>query len=363
MSTLLYWLLVAVAICGMFLILIAPHEGGHFLVAKLFKVRVIEFSVGAGPKLLSFVRGGTMYAIRPIPIIGYVRMGGMEAGDFDEPGGFHSKHPAKRIAILAAGPIANFVVAMVLIGGFWLTQLNSDPAKILNVLPQVPCSGTTFCTSPAAIAGIQAGDRILTVDGKAVTAPGAIQAVEKAFPGRPIVLTGDRADGRPFTYTLIPACAPTCLLGIDVAPVVTVQSAITEGVKFPYYALSTIVQGLDQLISGKVKGGLFGAQGLTGPIGIGAITASAVAQGPPTYIELVALLSVALGFTNLLPLLALDGGRIVISVIEWIRRRPFDRNMELSFQNFGLAALLVLVAIISFLDIQRLAAGQFTGIH
>src|SRR6202166_290655 len=214
----------------MFLILIAPHEGGHFLVAKLFKVRVIEFSVGAGPKLLSFVRGGTMYAIRPIPIIGYVRMGGMEAGDFDEPGGFHSKHPAKRIAILAAGPIANFVVAMVLIAGYWLTQLNSDPAKIVNVLPQVPCSGTTFCTSPAAIAGIQANDRVLTVDGKDVTAPGAIQAVEKAFPGRPIVLTGDHADGRPFTYTLTPACTSNvCLLGIDVAPVVTVQSAVAVG--------------------------------------------------------------------------------------------------------------------------------------
>jgi regulator of sigma E protease len=88
-----------------------------------------------------------------------------------------------------------------------------------------------------------------------------------------------------------------------------------------------------------------------------------VSQGPPTYIFLVALLSVALGFTNLLPLLALDGGRIVIVVIEWIRRRPFDRNMELNFQRWGLVALLALAAIISFLDIQRLAAGQFTGIH
>jgi regulator of sigma E protease len=363
-STLLNWLLIAVGICGMFLILIAPHEGGHFLVAKLFKVRVIEYSVGAGPKLLSFVRGGTTYAIRAIPIIGYVRMGGMEAGDFDEPNGFHSKHPAKRIAILAAGPLANFAVAMVLITGYWLTQLNSDPAKIVSVLPQVACSGTTLCTSPAAIAGIKVGDRVLTVNGKPVTAPGAIQAEEKAFPGRPIVLTGHHADGRPFTYTLTPACTSNvCLLGINVATVVTVQSAVTEGLQFPSLALSTIVQGLAQVVTGKVKGGLFGAQGLTGPIGIGAITASAVTQGPPTYIELVALLSIALGFTNLLPLLALDGGRIVIAVIEWIRRRPLDRNMELNFQNYGLAALLALVAIISFLYIQRLAAGQFTGIH
>src|SRR3979409_2574622 len=91
----------------MFLLLIAPHEGGHFLAAKLFRVRVIEFSIGAGPKLLSFVRSGTVYAIRAFPILGYVRMGGMEAGDFDEPNGFHSKHPLKRIDILAAGPVGN----------------------------------------------------------------------------------------------------------------------------------------------------------------------------------------------------------------------------------------------------------------
>jgi regulator of sigma E protease len=124
-----------------------------------------------------------------------------------------------------------------------------------------------------------------------------------------------------------------------------------------------IIQGLDALITGQVKGGLFGPQGLTGPIGIGAITASQVNQGPPAYIFLVALLSVALGFTNLLPLLALDGGRIVIVVIEWLRRRPFDRNTELSFQRWGLVALLALAAVISFLDIQRIATGQFPGVH
>jgi regulator of sigma E protease len=78
---------------------------------------------------------------------------------------------------------------------------------------------------------------------------------------------------------------------------------------------------------------------------------------------LVALLSVALGFTNLLPLLALDGGRIMVVIIEWLRGRPFDRNSELNFQRWGLVALLVLAAVISFLDIQRLATGQFPGVR
>ena len=360
MPVVLNWLLIAIGIGGMFLILIAPHEAGHFLVAKLFKVRVIEFSIGAGPKLVSFIRGGTVYALRAFPILGYVRMGGMEAGDFNEPNGFHSKHPLQRIAILAAGPIANFLIAMLLIGGFEMTQLNDDPGKIQRVL----------AGKPAALAGLQVGDSVRSVNGKPVTAPGFISREENDHPGQPLVLTGVHPDGKPFTITVTPICttpgaaSPNCQIGVGVAPrIVTVPTAIQDGVTFPFVAIGSIVQGLDALITGQVKGGLFGPQGLTGPIGIGAITAESVSQGPPTYVFLVALLSVALGFTNLLPLLALDGGRIVIVVIEWMRRRPFDRNMELNFQRWGLVALLALAAVISFLDIQRLASGQFTGIH
>ena len=92
------------------------------------------------------------------------------------------------------------------------------------------------------------------------------------------------------------------------------------------------------------------------------IASQAVSQGPPTYIFLVALLSVALGFTNLLPLLALDGGRIVVVLIEWLRRRPFDRTSELNFQRWGLVALLALAVMISFLDIQRIATGSFQSL-
>ena len=356
MSALLNWLLIAVGIGGMFLILIAPHEAGHFLVAKLFKVRVIEFSIGAGTKLVSFTRGGTLYAIRALPILGYVRMGGMEAGDFDQPGGFHSKPPLHRIAILAAGPAANFLVAILLITGFGLTQLNDDPGKIQRVL----------AGKPAALAGLQVGDSIRTVNGRPVTAPGFISQEENAHPGAPLVLTGVHPGGRPFTITVTPICNPpgTCQIGVGVAPrIVTVQSAVVDGVTFPFVAVGSIVQGLGALITGQVQGGLLGPQGLTGPIGIGAITAASVNQGPPTYIFLVALLSVALGFTNLLPLLALDGGRIVVVVIEWLRRRPFDRNSELNFQRWGLVALLAIAAVISFLDIQRIASGQLTGIH
>ncbi len=349
-------------VAGMFLLLIAPHEAGHFLVAKLFKVRVIEFSIGAGTKLWSATRDGTLYAIRLFPILGYVRMGGMEAGDFEEANGFHSKHPAKRIAILAAGPVANFLVAMLLIGGASMTQLNSDPGKVLQVIQTWSVNGHAT-TTPAALAGLRTGDHIRTVNGVAVTSPEVIEQQELAAHGQPVTVTGTHADGTAFSVVVSPVCQNgACQMGVGIARITTPLTAIQDGATFPWQAFQVIVQGLGSLVSGKIQGGLFGSSGLTGPIGIAALTAGAVNQGPPAYVTLVALLSVALGVTNLLPLLALDGGRIVVVVVEWLRRRPFDRNMELNFQRWGLAALLALAAIISFLDIQRLATGQFLGV-
>jgi regulator of sigma E protease len=348
-----------VAIAGAFLVLIAPHEAGHFLVAKLCKVRVIEFSIGAGTKLVSFTRGGTLYALRLLPILGYVRMGGMEADDFQEPNGFHSRPPWQRIAILVAGPVANFLVAMLLVTGIGLTQLNTDPGKVLGVV----------AGSPAAAAGLQPDDSIRTVNGKPFNAPGMLLDEEQATKGAPLALGGVHADGKPFTVTVTPNCVTsgtklTCQIGVGLPRrLSTVGTAITDGVSFPVVAIGQTVSGLESLVSGQVKGGLLGPDGLTGPIGIATITAQSVNQGWLNYIFLVAILSVALGFTNLLPIPALDGGRIVVALIEWLRRRPFDRKSELNVQRWGLVALLALAALISFLDIQRLATGTFPGSH
>lgn len=349
-------LLVVVGIVGMFLLLIAPHEAGHFALAKLFKVRVIEFSIGAGTKLWSFSRGGTLYAIRALPILGYVRMGGMEAGEFDDPNGFHRKAAWKRILILIAGPAANFLVAMVIAGGVELTQVNTDPGKVLTVV-----SG-----SPAAAAHLQTGDSIRSVNGKPVGAVGLVRDEENKAPGAPLVLAGVHPDGRPFTVTVTPQCDAQnqCQIGIGMPRrLISVQTALVDGVTFPFVAIGGLVQGMGQLISGQVPGGLLGPNGVTGPIGIGKVTQEAVGLGLDTYLGFVALLSVALGFTNLLPFLALDGGRVVVVVIEALRRRPFNRAAELNLQRFGLVTLLALAACISALDIIRIASGQFPALQ
>src|SRR5260370_7644325 len=128
MSQLVTSLLYVIGIGGMFLLLIAPHEGGHFLFAKLFKVRVIEFSVGAGTKLWSTTRGGTLYALRAFPILGYVRMGGMELGDFEAANGFHSQPAWQRIVILAGAPPPHFPVPLIPTTPFRLPHPNPDPA-------------------------------------------------------------------------------------------------------------------------------------------------------------------------------------------------------------------------------------------
>jgi regulator of sigma E protease len=245
-------------------------------------------------------------------------------------------------------------VAAVLITGFSLTQLNSEPGKVTTV----------YVNSPAYVAGILPGDRLHTIDGKPISSPENIQQEEVAAGGKPVTLTGTHENGQPFTIQVTPSCKNgTCQMGVGIARLTTPLTALQDGVQFPLQATQLIVQGLSSLVTGQVKGGLLGPDGLTGPIGIAKITTDAVNQGPPAYLWLVALLSVALGVTNLLPLLALDGGRIVVVFIEWLRRRPFDRNTELNFQRWGLAALLALAAVISFLDIQRLATGQFPGVH
>ena len=258
MSQLLTTLLYVVGVAGMFLLLIAPHEAGHFLVAKLFKVRVIEFSIGAGTKLWSFTRGGTLYALRVLPILGYVRMGGMEAGDFEEPNGFHSKPAWQRIVILAGGPAANFLVAILLITGLGLTQVNTDPGKVFNVV----------AGSPAAAVGLQTGDSIRAINGQPFSRPGMIVDVEKQGAlGQPLTLSGVHSNGQPFTYVVTPKCdtqtPPQCLIGVGVPrSLVTVQSAVLSGVVFPFAAVGGIVQGLWSLISGNIQGGLLGPQGL-----------------------------------------------------------------------------------------------------
>jgi regulator of sigma E protease len=123
------------------------------------------------------------------------------------------------------------------------------------------------------------------------------------------------------------------------------------------------VSGIAQLVTGAIPGGFFGPDGATGAICIGALTYQAANQGLLDYLGLIALMSVALGITNILPIPALDGGRMVVVLLEKVRGRPFNRDRELAVQRAGLVALLALMVVIAFFDVQRIATGQFPGIR
>jgi regulator of sigma E protease len=340
----------------MFLILVVPHELGHFTAAKVFGVRVNEFAIGLGSKVFGFTRGGTRYALRSLPIAGYVQLAGMEPGEYDEPQGFHRKPALPRFIILLAGPVANLLVAALITTGVLLAQLNSDPGLVKTVEKN----------TPAAVQGLRPGDSIRTVDGRPVRSTVDILHQENATHGSPLTLVVRRADGSSQTVVVKPrydTSSKQYLIGIRPAAVIGLEDAVVGGVTFPITATGVIASGIAQLVTGRVPGGFFGPDGATGAIGIGALTYQAANQGLLDYLGLLALMSVALGVTNVLPLPALDGGRMVVVLLEKLRGRPFDRDRELAVQRAGLVALLALMVVIAFFDVQRIATGQFPGLR
>lgn len=332
-----------------FLLLIAPHEGGHFVIAKLCRMRAFEFSLGMGSKLWSTTKGGTLYAIRLLPIGGYVRIGGMEPGDFEDPNGFHHKPAYQRLAVLLAGPFVNLAASILLIAPVAFASVNDNPGKVFAVVKP----------SAAYDAGIRPDDTILSVDGKPAS---QLRSEVAAHPDTPLTLQVRKANGATQTLTLTPRYESEekrNVIGVTAYATYTPQQAAVDSLLFPISTTKAIAAGIYELASGQIPGGLLGPQGVTGAIGIGYVTYQAARAGWQDYLLLVATLSVALGIANLLPVPALDGGRILVVLLEKLRGRPFDREREMQVQRFGLVALLALIAFIAYFDIQRIATGTF----
>ncbi|MBO0743726.1 MAG: site-2 protease family protein [Candidatus Dormibacteraeota bacterium] len=345
-------LLGIVAIGGMFLILIAPHEFGHMAVAQLTKIRVYEFSVGFGPKLLQTKRGGTEYTLRLLPIGGYVRMAGQEPGDYNAPGAFGTRPAWARLSTLLAGPAANVVVAMIVVACIGFTQLNSDPGLVASVT----------AGSPAAQAGLHPGDSIRTVNGRPVQSGDAIRQEEQKDPSHPLTLQVVRPDGTAFQTTVRPQYNKTdkaYLIGITEQGVVTPVDAVRSGVLFPWTATQAIVTSIAMVVTGSVPGGLLGPNGLTGPVGVGDVAYQAAADGFAVWLTLAALLSMSVALFNLLPVPALDGGRILVVLLEKVRGQAFDPAREAAVQRAGFIAVLALVLLVALFDVQRIASGSF----
>jgi len=327
---------------ALFFLLIIVHELGHFLVAKLVGIKVREFSVGMGPLVVGHRRGETLYALRLLPLGGYNRMAGMEPDDLDDPRGFNRKSVAQRVAVIASGSLMNFLLAVLLYAFIFLALgLPSNSPVIGRVLPGYP----------AEAAGLQAGDRILAVDGRPVTSWQELVVMIHQSPGRELRLTVVR-NGQSLFVRLTPEFDPQTqagLIGIEQAIArLSLPAALWQGLRQTGLMLFFTVAGFGEMLLGRVP------VDLVGPVGIVQMVGQAAKFGAASVLGFAAFISLNLGLINLFPIPALDGSRLIFLAVEALRGRPVDPHKESLVHLVGFALLVLAILVITYRDLLRL---------
>jgi regulator of sigma E protease len=350
------------------------HELGHFLVARWCGVRVLVFSIGFGPEIVGFNdRHGTRWKISAIPLGGFVKFFGDENAasvpdsarlavmDADERAhSFMFQPVAKRAAIVVAGPLANFVLAIVIFAGvFMLYGKQTMSARVDSVQAD----------SAAAEAGFKAGDLVVAINGRPIENFTEMQRIVGANAGEPLAITVDR-EGNQLVLKATPALKEVKdnfgnvqrvgILGIS-------RSMAAEDLKLhpvaPPQAVVLAVQETWSVIErtlgyiGGVIAGREAANQLGGPIRIAQMSGQVASFGFVPLIQLAAVLSVSIGLLNLFPIPLLDGGHLLFYLIEGVRGRPLsERAQEMGFR-IGLAIVLMLMIFATFNDIVHLATS------
>lgn len=336
-------------------VLMFCHELGHFLLAKLNHVVVVEFSIGLGPRLLSFERGGTRYSLKLLPLGASCAMLGEDMNDMRE-GTFGSKSVWARIAIVAAGPLANFLLAWIM-ACILLANVGVDKPVLLDVSEGYP----------AQAAGMAAGDEILSIGGKRIYFYREITDYvnnhqEDFASGKPIKVTF-RHDGEKKTVTLVPVEGEDGRYKLGVVGSAYYRENVGPGQVLLYgvaevrYWINAVFDGLRMMLTGKV-----GPNDISGPVGIVEViddTYQEVRSDGAYYVwlnmlNIAILLSANLGVMNLLPIPALDGGRLLFFLIEIIRRRRMDPELEGRIHTVAFMVLMVLMVLILGNDVRRL---------
>jgi regulator of sigma E protease len=357
MFYLIYYIIPFIVVLG---ILIFIHELGHFLVAKFFNVKVLKFSLGFGFKLIGKTVGETEYVISTIPLGGYVKMLGENDDEAEElppeeaERSFNNQKVMTRIAIVAAGPIFNMLLALFLFIGLYLVSGNY---VLTSEIGQVR-SG-----SPAQKAGLMKGDVILTVQGKKVESWSKIKETVQDQQGKPLIITIKRGD-QILSMTVTPEAAveknifgeeiKSALIGIvssgkytrlDLGPWQAVKEGFLKTGEVVELTCLTVVKLFQRVIPIKTIGG---------PILIGQMTGK-LAQESFTYlIPFMAVISINLGILNLLPVPILDGGVIIFLLIELIIGKPLSFKKREWAQKVGLFLLIFLMVVVFYNDITRL---------
>lgn len=335
-------------------LLVIVHELGHYLVARLFGVRVLEFSVGFGPLLAKTVRREIQYSLRAVPLGGFVKLAGMDTaleGEADHeaeigPGSIRHQPAWKKSLIVLAGPVNNLIMAAVtffiMFAAIGVPRDVDARSIIGNVEPK----------APAYEAGISAGDRVVAVDGQPIHLWSELSTAIRASQGKPVILRVERA-GRIMTRTVKPLYDPgyeVYVIGVIQRPVfqrLGLGDSLLFALRSVYGVSVDIVRMIGLTIKGKAR------ISLSGPVGaIGAVEQSRRA-GPWWLLFLLASINLFLGLFNMLPipLPILDGGWVVIFLLEAIRRREFTDNQKAAAQVFGLVVLFAFFLFVTYGDV------------
>lgn len=329
------FLISAIKIIFLLGLLIGIHETGHFLIAKLCKVRVNEFAIGFGPVIWKKQGKETKYELRLIPLGGFVNMEG-EAEHSEQEGSFSKASIPKRIAIVAAGAIVNIVFALILYFGLSATSIHNTSNTVAKLTENYP----------AEQAGLQEGDKILKINNKKIV---TIWDIKENINGEDEVAVLIERDGEKQTITIKPIQEEgRYYLGVEMAiPEDTFGNRVYYAIHDTNDFLFSIFDNIKQLFTGNVS-----TAQLVGPVGISEVVAKT--DGVKEFIYILAVISISLGVTNLLPFPPLDGGKILLILIEAIRRKPLKEETELKIQMLGFAVLITVSLMVTYNDILRL---------
>ncbi len=340
----LFSILAAILLLGA---LIFVHELGHYSAARLLKIRVVEFALGFGPRIVSKKRNGITYSLRALPLGGFCSFLG-EDEDRDDPDAYNRQPAWRRLLTQAAGPVFNLVAGFLL--AVFILTVTGEPVS-------APIVGSLQAGGPAAMSGLQAGDHITSVNG--TPTPSVQNIVDAITANGPQTLTlgitrGDQA----LSFRMTPF--------YDDAEN-RVRVGLTFGTQKLRFGLMPAIPiaarycwNIDREVLLALRNVFFrgNIEGLSGPVGTINVISQSVRFGLDSVLHLCVLLSLNLGLFNLLPLPALDGGRMIFTLVEMVRGKPVDRNREGLVHLVGLIALMLLMVVFTYRDI----VGLFKGV-
>jgi regulator of sigma E protease len=354
------WLTIVVFV-GLLLLLVLAHEWGHFIVAKKAGCDVEEFGFGFPPRLFSWNWHGTRYSFNLLPIGGFVKISGEDMEEKNPgPRSFASKSAGWRIAILSAGVTMNAIVAIILLSiqgvvGVPVLVTEENQATLTNHLTYIV---EVAPNSPAAEAGMKEMDRIVRLDEVNTPLVTEVQTLVSEKAGNTVEIEIER-QGQHQTLTLTPRVNPPAgegALGVSLASTGLMRvpwwQAPWHGLARAYDMLRQIIIQFSLIIGRLFQGG-GSSEALTGPIGIAIYTNEVTKLGLSYVLEFGALISLNLALINILPIPALDGGRIMFVVFERVFGRRFPGKIEQLSHTVGFVALILLMLLITFKDIQR----------